>query len=155
MHRLHPLAYLLGLAGLIPFLGCGLGALSTQPQADDLLAALIAYGAVILAFLGGVHWGLTMAQVPPRAEATRFGLGVLPSLAGWVALLVPMVLPRELGLAVLIPGYAALIAAETRGRRRDLVPPGYMVLRWALSAVVLIVLVAVFVARLLGAHVNI
>ena len=47
--------------------------------------ALLTYAAVIVSFLGGIHWGLAM----PLAQ-TRRGLliwGVLPSLLAWAGML--------------------------------------------------------------------
>ena len=82
------LAVLLGLGGLVPFLGCGFFAVSAaDPAATGWLQALILYGAVILSFLGGVHWGLALSDARPDLPAPsadqpnrlRIGLGVLPS----------------------------------------------------------------------------
>jgi hypothetical protein len=161
--RLPPAAIGLGLAGLIPFIGLGIAALST---ADDVLAsryllALVAYGAVVLAFLGGVHWGFVLhpSALPEgmdpaeRRDATRLGFGVLPSLIGFGALLMPLLGVPEVGLGVLIVGYLATIVTEARLSRRALVPGGYMTLRWGLSVVVMIVLVVVLVLRLIGAKI--
>ena len=153
--RLPPLAILLGAAGLIPFLACALGAVATADgTAQRLLLALIAYGAVILAFLGGVHWGFELGGPPSPAERPSLVGGVVPSLVGWVALLVPRVAAPEIGLAVLLGGFVVLTGAEARARRRGLVPPGYMGLRWGLSVVVAAVLAAVLVLRLAGLHVS-
>ncbi|WP_431269434.1 DUF3429 domain-containing protein [Dankookia sp. P2] len=95
------------------------------------LYALAAYGAVILSFLGAVHWGLALRA--PAAEAAamapRLGLGVVPSLVGWVALLLPP-LP---GLSMLALGILGTAAVETAAARRGLVPPAYLRLRWILS----------------------
>ena len=80
--KLPSIAMLLGIGGLIPFIVCGLGALANPPPNDELsLMALIAYGAVILAFLGGVHWGFGLDEAgtaPSDIQRARFGLGVLP-----------------------------------------------------------------------------
>lgn len=122
----------LGLAGLLPFFAT---ALITWTAADHwrgvALYALAAYGAVILSFLGAVHWGLALRA--PAAEAAamapRLGLGVLPSLVGWVALLLPP-LP---GLLLLAFGILGTAAVETAAARRGLVPQPYLRLRWILS----------------------
>ena len=147
---------LLGLGGLIPFLAAGLGAVSLDPvQAGRMLAALIAYGAVILAFLGAVHWGFALAPLPslPQVQRARLLLGVAPALIGWAALLMTIALPAEAALALLIAGFIATLAAEARAGGQGLVPAGYVWLRWGLSIVTVAVLVTVLVLRLLGAHV--
>jgi hypothetical protein len=164
--HLPALAWLLGLAGLLPFLGAGLLALGNDPVAAGRgLGALVAYGAVILAFLGGVHWGTALAEpvgypAPQTAgiQRARLGLGVVPSLVGWVALLLPQALPEPSGawaaLALLIAGFAGTTTVESRAARRGLLPRRYMLLRWLLSAIVVIILVSVLILRLLGAHLN-
>jgi hypothetical protein len=156
------LAWLLGLAGLLPFLGAGLLALrADEVSAARGLAALIAYGAVILAFLGGVHWGTALAEPvgypapqTPRVQRARLALGVLPSLVGWLALLLPLALAPWAGLALLIVGFAGTTTVEARATARGLLPRRYMLLRWLLSAGVIIILVGVLLLRLLGAHLN-
>jgi hypothetical protein len=119
-------AAVLGAAGLLPFLGLaaltGFGA----PQAGPALAA---YGATILAFLGAVHWGLALAG-PSPANAARLALGVVPSLIGFAALLLPL----RPGLALLAVAILATAGVETLAARRGLVPRDYLKLRWLLSA---------------------
>ncbi len=149
--RLPPLATLLGLSGLLPFLACGLLALS--PQGGRAADALVAYGAVILAFLGGVHWGFALSEPSMRGERGRLGLGVLPSLIGWVALLLDVAVNPASGLGLLLFGFIATTTVEARGAAAGLVPPGYMMLRYVLSACVIAVLAIVLVSRLLGVHV--
>ena len=64
------LATALGIAGLIPFAaGAALALLSDDAAAAR--AALLAYGAVILSFLGAVHWGLALASGPADTNTVR------------------------------------------------------------------------------------
>ena len=168
-NRLPLLAVLLGLGGLIPFLGCGAGALAFGADwANRSLLGLVAYGACILSFLGAVHWGFALgaaAALPPGGLqlltlqpagvlCTRLALGVLPALIGWVALLVAFFGPPSIALAVLTFGFVATIIAEAQADRRGLLPPGYVWLRWVLSVVVIVVLVSVALARVMGEHVK-
>jgi hypothetical protein len=148
---LPPLALLLGIAGLIPFAACGYGAVTNQ--GDPAAMALAAYGAVILAFLGGVHWGFALPEPSGRGERARLGLGVLPSLVGWVALLLVIAVDVEAGLALLVVGFLALTIVEARATKAGLVPSGYMTLRYGLSAVVITILVLVLLLRLFHIHV--
>lgn len=162
--RLPPAAIVIGLVGLVPFIGLGIAALTTADAvaSERYLLALVAYAAVVLAFLGGVHWGFVLhpSALPEgmtpaeRRDATRLGLGVLPSLIGFAALLTPELSVPEIGLAVLIVGYLATVITEAHLRRRDMVPSGYMVLRWGLSIVVVVVLVVVLALRLIGAKIS-
>ena len=124
---------LLGYSGLIPFAAAAAAAVLLGPASWHglALAALAAYGAVILSFLGAVHWGLALRGSPEEAPAAwpRLGLGVLPALVGWVALL----LPARPGLVLLAAGMLAVAAAETAAARRGLMPGSYLGLRWPLS----------------------
>lgn len=86
----------LGYAGLVPFVGgaalLALAGAELRPQAAFALAA---YAALILSFLGGIHWGLAFRQARP--SPALFAWGVSPSLIAWAALL----LPAPAGLALL------------------------------------------------------
>lgn len=98
-----PVALRLGYAGLLPFV---LGALLTwlvRPDAHPhVVDALAKYGALIVSFLGGIHWGVGMKQSAQSAEshsgsAGAFVWGIVPSLLAWVA----VVMPPYAGLALL------------------------------------------------------
>ena len=156
MKGLPILAAVLGLLGLLPFLGCTVGiiAFPRQVPVPNLVAAIIAYGAVILAFLGGVHWGFALEPAPgiiapgqAAVDRRRLGLGVLPSLVGWAALLVPLVAAPLLGVVLLLLGFIGTTLVEAQARRAGFMPAGYMMLRWVLSAVVVLCLLAVLLAR--------
>ena len=162
-NRLPPSAVVLGVLGLIPFVALGISAQAAGEDAESqrYLLALLGYGAVVLAFLGGVHWGFVLsptalaegASEPPRRDAFRLAMGVLPSLIGWAALLTALLGVPEVGLVVLIAGFVVTVAAESRLRQRGQMPAGAMALRWGLSVVVLMVLVAVLALRLIGARI--
>lgn len=146
---LPPMALILGLAGLIPFLGASLAATTlTGESASRALLALSAYAAVILAFLGGVHWGFALTD--GAAIRARIGLGVVPSLIGWIGLLLTFVGLEIVGLVVMVAGFIGLTIMEARATTRGLVPRGYMWLRWLLSTVVIVCLVSVCLIRTLG-----
>jgi Protein of unknown function (DUF3429) len=76
----------LAYVGLLPFV---LGALLVWLVRADALpyaeAALSAYAALTLSFLGGIHWGIALRGAGP----TRFGWGVVPALVAWPAALMP------------------------------------------------------------------
>ena len=78
----------LGHLGLAPFV---LGALLiwvVNAQAHPYATlALSAYAAVIVSFLGGIHWGLALRMTAP--PATLLIWGVVPSLVAWLAVMMP------------------------------------------------------------------
>lgn len=99
-----PLALMLG--GLVPFAaGAGaIWALRTDAALQGQVAlALLAYGAVILSFLGGIRWGAEVnahgAGIP---RARQLALSVLGSIAAWGLVLWAM---------LAAPGWPVLVAA--------------------------------------------
>jgi hypothetical protein len=119
----------LGAAGLIPFVAGALAvALADEAARAPAAQALAAYAAVIVSFLGGIHWGLAFARLAP--PPAMFAWGVLPSLVGWAALL----LPPAAGLALLAAMIAVCYAVDHRVYPR-LQVGHWLPLRRALSAV--------------------
>ena len=136
-------ARLLGLAGLLPFWGCTvLAAYGQGAWAEAGLRGQIAYGAVILTFLGGVHWGVALRQDVTPGWA-RLGWSVTPSLIGWVALLLPPV-PA---LALLAAGLVVALAVDLRTLAGTVVPGWYGTLRRILSAGALASLLVTLLGR--------
>ena len=84
----HPVALRLGYLALLPFVLGAVLVWGVRADAHAYVArALAAYAAVVVAFLGGIHWGLAFRQPQP---ATRlFTWGIVPALAAWVAVLMP------------------------------------------------------------------
>jgi hypothetical protein len=91
-----PIAFKLGIAGLIPFVVLAvLGFVVTDAYQNLIIFSLLAYGASISSFLGAIHWGLTMRDTIPNKAYLLWG--VIPSLIGWVGLM----LRPESGLLVI------------------------------------------------------
>jgi hypothetical protein len=76
-----------GRLGLIPFVAPGLVGLVSPVAAPIAGAALAAYAALILSFLGGARWGI--AVTAPVVNNTTVSLAMLPSLAGFALLMLP------------------------------------------------------------------
>lgn len=91
----------LGFGGLIPFV-CLAVALWVARPGDWPLArmSLLGYGATISSFLGAIHWGLVMREGSVQTVPSLLW-GVVPSLLGWVALLLGHV-PGLLLIAALL-----------------------------------------------------
>jgi glutaredoxin len=119
----------LGYLGLIPFAVALAGVLLTDGSTADYFAhQFVAYGAVILSFVGAVHWGVALGGGP--APARRMVVSVLPALAAWAALL----LPPPNGAWLLIIGFLALRAWEATGGASRGLPAWYLHLRTRLTA---------------------
>jgi Protein of unknown function (DUF3429) len=121
----------LGWSGLLPFVGGAL-AVSVGPPGwhDAALRALIAYGAVIVSFLGGIYWGSPTA---PKQDGARVW-GVVPSLLAWPLLLLPSSHFALIGLAASL----ALCWAVDRVRFPSMGLSALLPLRTLLSSVAIL-----------------
>lgn len=119
--------------GLIPFIaGTGLAWASDGPVRDTALIAVAAYGATILSFIGAIHWGRVIAAADGDQDALWLAWGVVPSLLGWIAVLLPAALTMPALLAVFALAWAGDRLATRRGR----LPAWYGALRNRLTMVV-------------------
>jgi hypothetical protein len=121
----------LGYGGLVPFLGLAVagGVLRT----DAVTQVMIAYGAVILSFVGALHWGFAMT-VPVFEDSGRrylFIWSVVPALLAWVCLLLP---PRPACLC-LIAGFLLHYGWDRRLPFLARLPAWYLPLRLRLTAI--------------------
>ena len=84
---------LLGYGGVLPFLGLAACTyFNVALPGISSVEGLLTYGAVILSFIGALHWGVVMAQheqVVPRLASLLYGWSVMPALIAWAALLMP------------------------------------------------------------------
>jgi Protein of unknown function (DUF3429) len=136
-------ALMLGVAGLAPFIAGAAGAFALiAGWRHFAVTAVMTYGAVVLSFLGGVHWGAAMRGAPAPNE-TALVWGVMPALVGWSALFAgPM-----WGLPGLIVGFAAAYYVDDRACRRGALPMWYLSLRMALTVAVIASLAATWLAQ--------
>jgi hypothetical protein len=136
-------ARVLGIGGVIPFAGCAAFfwvLFDTAPfWAWKAFEAQVFYGAVILSFLGAVHWGSVLAE-GEKAEQVWFRLGwsVTPALLAWLAALMNP-LPAVLTLIV---GMAAAYFMDLRAREQGWFPDWYLALRKILTLLVIASLAA-------------
>ncbi len=135
----------LGLAGLLPF-WLPLLVLNTDTELRAPSRALLVqmgYGAIILSFLGGIRWGAALKLPRGPLQSTLFVLSVLPSLAGFAALL----LPATVGLVMLIGGFLLQGVWDVQAARQDDLPPWYATLRALLTTGAVLALLAAIVLR--------
>ncbi|KAI2601997.1 hypothetical protein GGR54DRAFT_626092 [Hypoxylon sp. NC1633] len=163
--------YFLGLAGTLPYLATSLSTvylswdlntewpttsnfvnnvLISHDTAHYLLSIIepiqLGYGAVIISFLGAIHWGLEYAEKVPNPERTRFryGLGVLASVVAWPTLLMPM----DFALTSQFAAFVMLYFADARATVRAWAPSWYGTYRFVLTAVVGAAIVITLIGRM-------
>jgi hypothetical protein len=147
-------AWILGLAGLLPFLAHALFSwLSPPSELVGVLRSQAHYAASILTFLGALHWGVTLASpsVVDRAAVMRLLWSVLPSIFCWVVTLYP----TDVSLPLLFAGLLVALAIDLLLYRGTPVPRWFLTLRVVLSAGALASVGASWVAmavRLAGAR---
>jgi hypothetical protein len=138
----------LGGLGVLPFLVLTVAAcVAAEWVAIAAIEAEIAYGAVILSFIAGVHWGFASHFMTDRKAGLAhilLGLSVLPSLVGWVALL----LPTPWSAVLLGIAFAAILSLDRWALAISFAPSWWMRLRLPLSATVAILLCVTFAAAL-------
>ena len=147
------IAILLSALGLIPLIGCALGALGPDPvTASHMLQALIGYSALILAFAGGIHWGFELQTPQPNRLVGRLRLAIpaIALLAAWAALMLPLVVAPASALILLIVAYLGAILVEQRAVAFGALPQTYLWLRWGFTIPAIAMLITVFTLRLLG-----
>jgi hypothetical protein len=123
----------LGYGGLLPFIALTLASVLDQSHALIWSDALYAYGAIILSFVGALHWGFAMSLpgLSGQQRSAAFLWSVVPALLAWPALLLPPVLAAPLLIAGFIANY---LRDRLLGRQTDL-PGWYLPLRFRLSSV--------------------
>ena len=127
--KIHPqLAKLIGFGGLIPFVGCA--ALMYAGNTGASIIALFAsavYGAVILSFVGAVHWGLTM-----RGDRSPYWYiwSVMPAILGWLAI---VLLDIKISLLALAIAFTLAWSVDRQASLQGLIPAWYMQMRHILT----------------------
>jgi hypothetical protein len=130
----------IGYGGLIPFLAPIPASLLDDYHGMVWSDALYAYGAIILSFIGALHWGLAMS-LPGLSEAQRSALftwSIVPALIAWPALL----LSPPLAVPLLVFGFIAHYLQDRRLAKWATLPGWYLPLRLHLSIVACSCLVA-------------
>lgn len=143
------LALLLGYAGLVPFVSGALGIWGIPVGwRPFVLEALLDYAAVILAFMGAIHWGLAMRSGEADEQAKlQLGLSVIPPLLGWAALAGG--LPMSLSLPIFLFAFIGLYLADLHAVRVGLAPQWYPALRTPLTLVVCLSLLVAWTSVLI------
>ena len=130
----------LGYGGLLPFLALTPASLLDHHHGAVWSDALYAYGAIILSFIGALHWGLAMSlpELTERQRSAWFAWSVVPALIAWPAVL----FSPPLAAPLLVFGFIAHYLQDRRLARQATLPDWYLPLRLRLSSVAVVCLVA-------------
>jgi hypothetical protein len=137
-HGFVRMAWVVSLLGLLPFLWPTSAALFHTPMFGIApVNAILAYGSIILSFLGGALW-MCAVNITGNRNLSEWGLwmSIMPALAGWAALLIG----EKDGVLVLIAGYVGLLGIEVTFYRMALMPAWFWALRWKMTAIVIALL---------------
>ncbi|KAI6777798.1 uncharacterized protein J7T54_003529 [Emericellopsis cladophorae] len=152
-------SHILGLAGTVPYFATSLSTIylgwnlsQTVPSGSSFKDSIminpetaqwllnniepvqLGYGAVIISFLGAIHWGLEYAEKGPSYPRTgfRYAMGVIAPVVAWPTLLMPI----EYGLTAQFGAFVGLYFADLRASTRGWAPRWYGQYRFLLTAMV-------------------
>ncbi len=137
----------LGYLGALPFVVCAtaiwLGAVEIREPIVMLITAL---AAVLLAFMGGVRWGIAMGH-EDGPSFIALGISVTPAIISGVALLLIILAPGSIvtttaALGLLIVSLLALLWSDLQATQAGEAPEWYPGLRIPLTALVVVSLLA-------------
>lgn len=130
----------LAYGGLLPFIIALVACWFDPLHAGTWHQVSLHYGAVILSFVGALHWGFAMLspEMDERQRNRSLIWSVMPALLAWLALeLGPIA-----GSAMLAAGLAIHFLQDWRLVRRVHLPSWYLPLRLALSSIAALCLLA-------------
>jgi len=146
-------AYYVGMAGVLPYLATsmstvycaweinhaaatGSGLLMSGKTAELALHVIeplqIGYGAVIISFLGAIHWGLEWAGYGGTKGYSRYAIGIAAPAVAWPTILMPV----EYALIAQFLAFNFLFYTDSRATKRGWAPPWYAVYRFVLTFIV-------------------
>lgn len=132
----------LGYGGLLPLVAAAALCWFEPNHRSYWLQSLLGYGAVILSFVGALHWGFAM--VHPGADRLNVGgvytWSIVPALLGWAAVLAS----PGVGAGLLLAGLLAHYRQDLRLAKVLPLPGWYLALRLRLTAVASLCLASVF-----------
>ncbi|GAA5933156.1 hypothetical protein JCM3775_002547 [Rhodotorula graminis] len=117
---------------LSPAVDAGYDAAAANALLEHAELLQIQYGAIILSFMGAVHWGFEWAKYGGTKGNRRYLLGVVPVLAGWGSLLIP-------GQMALVTQWGAFFAQwymDQKATTKGWVPKWYATYRFWLTSIV-------------------
>jgi Protein of unknown function (DUF3429) len=128
-----PIVKWLGYGGLLPFVSLAVAAWVDSSHSSLWREALLGYGAVILSFVGALHWGLAMSLsgMSVKQQANCFLWSVVLALMAWAALL----MTPKYACALLITGFLIHLWQDWHLVKTVNMPAWYLRMRLQLTTV--------------------
>ncbi|KAA8910257.1 hypothetical protein FN846DRAFT_939608 [Sphaerosporella brunnea] len=148
-----PEVFWIGMAGLTPYIvtsistlylawdmnyarEMGTGYLVDPQTAEALLHLLepvqIGLGAIILSFLGAVHWGLEMAEYGGKHPYRRYTIGIIAPALAWPTILLPL----DYAMLTQFIGFVGMYFMDAQACAMGWTPNWYSTYRFILTFVV-------------------
>lgn len=133
---LKPIVYTLGYLGLVPFVGLSLLTGLEIKLFESQHFMLISYAAIILSFMGAIHWGTSMC-INEKISVIMLVVSVMLALLAWAALLLPAMYSYQL----LIVSFSVLCIVDHYLLPIQHYQRWYLNMRVALTTIVVLCLV--------------
>ena len=132
-----PIVKWLGYGGLLPFVTLAAAVWFDSSRSILWGDALLVYGAVILSFVGALHWGFAMSQsdMSEQQRTHCFVWSVVPALVAWIALLVKYAISPKHACLLLVAGFLIHFWQDKRLVKSVSMPIWYLPLRLRLTFV--------------------
>ena len=134
------LARLLTYSGALPFIACVLATIVDLNLIDASWVG-VAYGAVILSFISGMHWGIYLFHAA-SCSRNLFITSNIATLFGWVSLLV---YPHGASFLIQVSCFAGLLWLDRGLAQRGVLPPWFFRLRLHATFIVVSSLIGLYV----------
>lgn len=132
-HYISAIPKLLGYLGLLPFVVPTGFLFFDYSHLDMWRHFLLSYGAVILSFVGALHWSFAMLlhELPINKQRASFLWSIVPSLVAWISLSIP----KHYGFVLLAVFFAVALIRDRQLYNHAELPAWYMPLRRNLTLV--------------------
>jgi hypothetical protein len=133
--------YCLSYGGLLPFVICIVGIyFGSKELSSYSMIGFVSYGAVILSFVGAVHWGFLLKSDSIQRQELLLSISVLPGLIAWLALISPV----SVALFILAAAYPLLLIYEKKSELNKILPVWYISMRVKLTSIVTVLTLITF-----------
>ncbi|MDI2111867.1 DUF3429 domain-containing protein [Commensalibacter nepenthis] len=156
MKKIPLLPFLLGVLSPVPLVIMAFIMMFYSPQTTlpILLPAFVGYAAIILSFIGGINWILSMQKPVILLDSDmnvidkkRLSIAVVPCLFGELAIILTANHKWSMALLFLIIGFAVTLFLERNSYLPTEQPAGYQTMRWLTTFVIQLCLIGAVIFR--------